>query len=344
MKYIKTSVAAVSMMALMSSCNYYDRFEEPEFDVNAGKLEATTTFAELKAEYIIYDDSIQNQDESLQKDMWRRYFKYFLFDNEGHAKYSEVFNGYSIPDDADEIINAIVVSSDVQGNTYKKIVLQDLKDGSAMDLSIDAGSLSGVFPRGQRVSLVASGWDIGDYAESPVLGYRYENKDPKRNRKEIGRVPFPFVKEKMTAWGMPDTTLIKVDTLTITEIKAGGRNMYGRVVFIKDVELGYYVDSREPVLGGCFESDQVIMIKDQSNTIPFAYENDLGVPVSRALVDATGARINLSTSSFSKFASDALPSGMCNVMAIVGWYRDQPAKDGSYQLALQRREDLVEIK
>ncbi len=326
MKYINKSFALAALaMATMSSCSYYSRFDEPEFDANAGKLEPTTTLAELKAKYIGNID-------------------YYLFDNAGHEKYSEVFNGYRIPADADEIVNAIVVSTDIEGNTYKKMVLQDLTDGSAIDLSIDAGSLSGVFPRGQRVSLVASGWDIGDYADFPVMGYEYHNTDPKRNRKEIGRVPFPFAKDKVSAWGLPDESLIKVDTMTIAEIKAGGRDVYGRVVYIEDIELGYYEDSREPELGGLFESDDVILVKNQSNDIPFAYENDLRVPVSRAIVDESGNVINLTTSFYAKFASQPLPREKCNILAIVGWYKDQPTKEGSYQLSLQLRSDLSLVK
>ena len=331
MKYINKSFALAALaMATMSSCSYYSRFDEPAFDANAGKLEPTTTLSELKAKYIGNID-------------------YYLFDNAGHVKYSEVFNGYRIPEEADEIVNAIVVSTDIDGNTYKKMVLQDLTDGSAIDLSIDAGSLSGVFPRGQRVSLVASGWDIGDYADFPVMGYEYHNTDPKRNRKEIGRVPFPFAKDKVSAWGLPDESLIKVDTMTIAEIKAGGRDVYGRVVYIEDLELGYYYDTRFAEVSP-FEQDSIVLMKDVPASVTdlekvgFAFEHDLGVPISRAMVDATGNVINLTTSSYAKFATKRMPSVKCNIKAIVGWYKDQPTKEGSYQLSLQVLGDLTEVQ
>src|SRR5674476_270367 len=56
------------------------------------------------------------------------------------------------------IINGIVTSSDNEGNVYKYIVVQEEGgNGGAMKISIDAGSLSGIYPLGQRVSVRCNG-------------------------------------------------------------------------------------------------------------------------------------------------------------------------------------------
>lgn len=318
----------------LNSCSYYERFDTPAFQ--EGKLaENPTTFSELKSTYMTDD------------------FK--LFDNTNHApdlknKYAGAFTGFQIPKDAMATINAVVVSSDIEGNTYKKLVLRDLTDGSALDVSIDVGGLSADYPRGQKVTINWAGLHIGDYANSPVLGYTIYNDDVKRKRQEIGRVPYLIAKDRILRVGLPDTTLIEPEVKTIAEIKAMGREGYGRLVRIKNVKFGYYVKGGVPDF---FESPTIKWINDTKETnIPFSHENSLNVPVSRALSDETGT-INLTTSSYANFAGKGLPMNQMDkngnltstfdIIAIVGWYRDQLGKDGSYQLSLQRFRDIMEF-
>ncbi|MEG1587439.1 MAG: DUF5689 domain-containing protein, partial [Bacteroidales bacterium] len=245
--------------------------------------------------------------------------------------------------------NAVVVSSDEEGNTYKKMVLRDLTDGSALDISADVGGLSGVYPQGQRITINCAGLHIGDYANSPVLGFTLYNDDVKRLRHEIGRIAYPITKKYVKAVGMPDATLAAPEEMTIAQIKAMGREGYGRLVRIKNVKFGYYVTAGAPDF---FETPTIKWVNDTKETnIPFSHENSLNVPVSRALSDGTGT-INLTTSSYAKFAPKGIPmnpmdeagsiTSTFDIIAIVGWYRDQLAKDGSYQLSLQRYSDIIE--
>lgn len=333
------SLGVLGALFTLSSCSYYERFDEPTPD-SSTLPEATTTFAELKSKYMTAD--------------------YLLFDNQNHSsalnnKYASTFTGYAIPKDANAIINAVVISSDVESNTYKKMVLRDLKDGSSLDLSADVGGLSGVYPQGQRITINCAGLHIGDYANSPVLGFTIYNDDAKRLRHEIGRIAYPIAKHHVKAVGMPDTTLAAPEVMTIAEIKALGREGYGRLVRIKGVKFGYYVSAGVPDF---FETATIKWVNDTKETnIPFSHENSLNVPVSRALSDGTGT-INLTTSSYANFAPKGLPMNQMDdkgnltstfdIIAIVGWYRDQLGtatrpKEGSYQLALQRYQDIMEF-
>ncbi len=314
---------AVVAASMLSACNYYDRFEEPTFDWNKPLIPATTTVDELKSDFMVED--------------------LLVFNNAGHSKYDGTFTGYRIPGDADAVINAVVISADTEGNTYKKVVLQDLEDGSSIDVSIDAANLSSLWPRGQKVSMRADGLLIGTYAEMPVLGVEYFNDDPRRMRYEVGRMPFTLAKEIIKPAGLPDTTLLKPIDVTIDEIINSGKSYWGKLVRIKDVEIGYYYDMsfREE---SPFQQDSIVMVKTLSEEVPFSFEKEVGgsiVPISRALVDEKGSVISLTTSCYAKFASNPLPRTKVDVVAIVGWYRDQPSKEGGYQLALQERGDLT---
>lgn len=334
------SFGILGALFTLSSCSYYEKFDNPtpapdnKEEIEALLPKATSTFAKLKSKYMTP--------------------AFLLFDNQNHSselknKYALAFTGYQIPADSAEIINAVVVSSDLEGNTYKKMVLRDLTDGSALDISVDASGLSGPYPLGQRVSINFAGLHIGDYANSPVIGYQIYNDNTKRLRYEIGRLPYLLTRDRIKPVGMADTTLIAPEVMTIAQIKALGREGYGRLVRIKGVKFGYYVTAGAPDF---FETPTIKWVNDTKETnIPFSHENSLNVPVSRALSDGTGT-INLTTSSYAKFADKGIPmnpmdeagniTSTFDIIAIVGWYRDQLAKDGSYQLSLQRYQDIIE--
>ena len=315
-------MAAVAACTL-SACSYYDRFEEPTFDWDKPLIPATMTLEELK------DSFMQSE--------------FLVFDNADHVKYAKTFTGYQIPESADAVINAVVISSDKEGNTYKKIILQDLENGSSIDVSIDAANLSALWPRGQRISMRTEGLLVGTYAEMPVLGVEYYNDDPRRMRYEVGRMPFTLAKEIIQPAGLPDTTLLKPIDVTIQEILDSGDLFWGKLVRITDLEIGYYYDTRFNEESP-FQQDSIVMVNTIPEDIPFSFEKEVGgsiVPISRALVDEEGAVISLTTSSFAKFASDPLPRKKVDVVAIVGWYKDQPSKVGGFQLSLQERDDMT---
>ncbi|MDD5185751.1 MAG: DUF5689 domain-containing protein, partial [Paludibacter sp.] len=91
-------------------------------------------------------------------------------------KSSGLFVADSIGSANDIIINGIVTSSDNEGNIYKYIVVQEEgANGNAMKISIDAGSRSGIYPLGQRVSVRCNDLFIGRYAQGPQMGVYYYN-------------------------------------------------------------------------------------------------------------------------------------------------------------------------
>lgn len=332
----KITFGALAALCTLSACSYEARFDEPtydfqepDYDVEAALPEATTTFAELKNGFI-------------------GNATYLLHDNEGHTKYAKTFANYFIPKDTSLIVNAVVISSDREGNTYKKIALRDLSDNSTLDISIDVSGLSGSYPQGQRVTIDCAGLNIGLYAEYPSLGLEFFNDDAKRLRWELGRLPSLIAKEHIKAVGLPDKSLLQPEEMSISDIKAAGTAGYGKLVRLKNVKFGYYGAKGAPEP---FASTTIQYINDAPNdSIPFADEYEINgsiVPISRALCEVeTGNVISMTTSCYARFASKRLPAGTYDIVAIVGWYRDQMGtaqypKEGSYQLAVQNFADIT---
>ncbi|MFZ4582903.1 MAG: DUF5689 domain-containing protein [Paludibacter sp.] len=224
------------------------------------------------------------------------------------------------------VISGVVTSTDVEGNVYKFMTVQELfPGGKAIKISVDASGLSGLYPLGQRVWIRCNGLCLGKYAQSPQIGVRFVNLDKvkintaKTNtvyRLEPGRIPPPIAMKAIHAYGMPDTTLVKVDTMTIAQIKTAGPGIINRLVCIKNAFFtGRGADFNKPAL-----------IQNDIDYIFAPSTNGVGYPQSREIQDPTGS-IFVSTSEFAKFAKNVLPpsANIGNITAIVGWYNDKKA-------------------
>lgn len=322
MKLFNNIVAGTLGISLfLSSCGYHDKFDAPEFGTEILPI-ATTTLAELKGDYL------NNPAHLITK-------------NETSTRYANMFTVYEIPKNTPKIINAVVLSSDEEGNTYQKLVLRDLSDHSALDISIDASGVSSVWPQGQIVSIDCSGLHIGHFANFPTLGFISFNAAPNRLRYEPGRIPYPVALSHIKAIGTPDPALVTPEITTIPQIYEQNEALYSHLVKIKGVRFGYYKTSATNSTPDNFQTNFVAMIDDTNERIPFATENDLNVPVSRVLMDNNGNTISVTTSFYSKFAANELPKGTWDIVAVVGWYRDQERNTGNFQLSVQRFADIT---
>lgn len=246
---------------------------------------------------------------------------------------SGLFTADLVASAADVIIKGVVTSSDNDGNIYKYITIQE-PGGRAIKISIDAAGLSALYPLGQRVWVKCNGLYIGNYAQSPQIGTLYynltrvttqttityntvtqKNDTVKTNiyRKEPGRIPLVIAEKAIHAYGMPDPDLIKVDTMTIAEIRAAGESVINKLVCIKNAFFtGRGADFNLPK---ALKTEELIFAPST---------NGVGYPQSREIQDGTGS-IFVSTSEYSKFANTKLPSSenRGNITAIVGWYNDK---------------------
>lgn len=307
---------------LLASIAAFTGCAEKDFDLPKGNPDelpkATYTISQLKNDFL-FNASPAN----------------LISDNSGNSDWNNgkgvvSYNVYNIASAEDVIINAVVVSTDAGGNIYKKLVLRDLTDGSSIDVSVDAGSISGVYPEGQRISIRCNDLQIGLYAEMPTIGMTYHNIDNKE-RWEPGRMPYPIFGKQATNIGLPDTLLAQPVEMTIPQIIAGGQESYSKLVILRNVEFG---NAKEVNYTTVFEP-----VAD--STVIFA-DKDVTYPTTRMLRDENGNTINISTSPYAKFQGDYIPGSgtYYDVIAIVGWYRNKVRYAGEWQLVIQTLGDI----
>jgi len=242
------------------------------------------------------------------------------------------------------VISGVVTSTDVEGNVYKYMTIQETKpNGLAMKISVDMSGLSAIYPLGQRVWIKCNDLVLGKYAQSYQLGVKYINLTKSKLKKstnttiyrtEPGRIPPPIAKKIIHSYGLPEPALIKVDTLTISQIKSAGPNIINKLVCIKNA----YFTSKGANNGYTANlSDNELIFAPGTNGV--------GYPQSREIQDGTGS-LFISTSEFSKFANNVLPTSNYkgNITAILGWYNDKEMSINSnkiyHQLTLRKLSDL----
>ena len=314
----------ISFLVLLSA--FFVGCAKTDFDpISIDKLMGDSLIANTSIKQLV-DSFVKDTDEYT-------YVKYGTFN-------SGLFTSNPMKSSTDLIIKGVVTSSDADGNVYKYMTVQDFATGQAFKISIDASGLSAVYPLGIRVWVRCNGLCVGNYAQSPQIGTEYYNTSKsvlkkiiktdtlkvsgvttiKHDttyvtvyRKEPGRIPLPIAMKAIYRYGMPDTMLVKADTMTIAEIKAAGTSVINKLVCIKSAFFtGNGANNNLPVAITAAE-----MIFAPST-------NGIGYPQSREIQDGTGS-IFVSTSEYSKFASTKLPdsSNRGNVTAIVGWFNDK---------------------
>lgn len=247
------------------------------------------------------------------------------------------------------VISGVVTSTDVEGNVYKFMTVQETApNGLAIKISVDMSGLSASYPLGQRVWIKCNDLVLGKYAQSYQLGVKYINLTKSKLKKSIdstiyrvepGRIPPPIAKKIIHSYGVPNRSLIKTDTMTIAQIKASGPGIVNKLVCIKNAYFtGMGADYNKPAA-----------IKNTADYIFAPSTNGVGFPQSREITDGTGS-IFVSTSEYSKFAKNRLPESkyVGNITALVGWYNDKkPAVNPAmataeiyHQLTLRTVSDL----
>ncbi len=328
MKQFKYIVAVAASLLLLSACHKFDAIPEEVATVAEDSPEAWQPTVEIKQ--LIED-----------------------FDNK-----TGLFTINPIEANEDIIVRGRVISDDRQGNVYKYIVIQSLGDDhTCLKISIDAGSISGMYPLGQVINVRCNGLVLGRYADAPQLGVRGYRNDNKV-REEPGRIPYTLATQHIQKVGNPDPSKIVIEEKTLKEI-AEFDNKYDcfKIVKIKDVYFTGYNDDGEKLNSEVvpFPTDgkniTVALARYAKNPTfaPSTYDAskkyNIGFPRSREINDGSGAKeIYISTSEYARFADHLLPEfGEGNkgtVTAIVGWFQDNASYAGSWQLTIRSLDDL----
>lgn len=143
-----------------------------------------------------------------------------------------VYSLDTLPSDGPGIfIKGRVVTDDYGGNFYKSMVIQEIvskednpHQQQAIRISVDMGSLSGLYALGQEILIRCNGLCLGRYANQPQLCVpSYNNKVYAQHGEEKsgwvpGRIPAARFNSVCHKIGLPNPRAIQRDQLTLEQI------------------------------------------------------------------------------------------------------------------------------
>lgn len=262
-------------------------------------------------------------------------------------------------------IRGRVSTDDYGGNFYKALVIQEIVDGKQQNLrlSIDMGSASGMYPRGQEILIRCNGLAVGRYSNQPQLCVPSYNNNTNADHQDQkvgwapGRIPSPLCRTHFWHIGTPDESKLVYDEVTIEEIIGanklkhndivGARKIDGRLVKINNIWFDgkYKPQNADPTLCNFYSpsvsgKDSVGNPEEDTNSAVFAPSTgNVGFPQSRCITDGTNW-ILVSTSEYAKYAyfylpyeydatKDAIRYGTFkgSVRGILGYYMDNAGYD-----------------
>jgi hypothetical protein len=277
-----------------------------------------------------------------------------------------LFSIDTIPVSATPIyIRGRITTDDYAGNFYKAMCIQQINEAGeqeALRLSVDAGSVGGLYQIGQEILIRVDGLAIGRYANQPQLclpSYNnniYANKAEEKIGWAPGRIPIAIFKARTQCIGKPDVSQLVYDEYTIDDFTSvlnlqEARTWDAKLVRVKDVHYtGELFDTYgEPQQ--CSTGDP----EEDSNANVFAPTTEnMGYPQGRVIADEAGNLTVVSSSEYAKFAHFYLPGANQNgidgcanyvgeVVGILGFYSDNakydPAPD-DWSITIRSLDDL----
>ena len=291
---------------------------------------------------------------------------------------SYLFSIDTIPASSTPIyIRGRVTTDDQGGNFYKTLCIQQVFiDGNdttqeALRISVDAGSINGLYPMGQEIMIRVDGLAIGRYANQPQLCLPSYNNNIYANNAEqkigwaAGRIPMAIFKARTQCIGLPDQSKLYYEEMLIQDFTKR-LNQYSKVkeqlqearrwdaklIKVKNVHYtGEYFESNGSISTCTFGNPE-----DDTKANVFApTTTNIGYPQGRIISDSTGTnKTAVSTSEYAKFAYFYLPGAEKNsiancknyvgeVVGILGYYNDngnyKPASD-DWAISIRSLDDL----
>ena len=255
-------------------------------------------------------------------------------------------------------IRGRVTTDDYAGNFYKTLCIQQMVNGKqqALRLSVDAGSIGGLYQLGQEILIRVDGLAIGRYANQPQLclpSYNnniYANKAEQKVGWAAGRIPFAVFKARTQCIGTPDKSKLYYDTLKITDYNhitslVEARSWDAKLVCIENVHFtGQYDNNGTPT--NCTTGDP----ETDGNANVFAPTTEnMNYPQSRVIKDAQDKWTLVSTSEYAKYAHFYLPANNYwgDVVGILGFYYDNglnynryPPEASDWSISIRSVDDL----
>lgn len=216
------------------------------------------------------------------------------------------------------IVKGRVISSDVAGNVFKSLYIQD--ETAALPLSINQYNLYLSYRVGQEVVIDLTGLYIGRYAGLEQLGYpQWSARD---NAYQPTFMQPGILEGHIELNGLPEPA--KIDTLLISSLSELETNatsaefmqkMQGQLVRVNNVKF---------------------IPQDGLDVLGIYHEN-----VSQKIADASGTQLTVRTSGYSNFWNTPLPEENGDVVGILGYYYSSSDPSSSWQLTLIDKEGMM---
>lgn len=271
MKRYNLYLSLLLLLVTASACN--DKFDDPDLSTPVAKHTPNMTIAEFKAKY--WQDAI-NYIDTIKEDI---------------------------------VIHGWVTSTDVSGNIYKCLYIDDGTAG--LSISINQNNLCNNYRIGQEIVLPLKGYYIGKYNGQQQLGYPEWYQ--KGHTWEATFLPQAMWEKMVELNGMPDPT--KVDTLVV--------NLSDFIDDTKASTLLKYQAKLVRINGVHFEDGGVLTYaeKDASS--------------NRYIIDERDKQLTLRNSNYADFRATVLPTGKVDVVGMLSSY------SSSWQLYLRTIDDVI---
>jgi len=215
-----------------------------------------------------------------------------------------------------------ISTDDYGGNFYKSMVIQQMvgSEQQALRISVDAGSVSGLYPRGQMILIRCNGLSIGRYANQPQLcvpSYNnnvYADKAGQKVGWAPGRIPLARFKKATKYIGSPDESKLHYDTRTIADITANysdllaARKEDGKLIKVFDIHYSGQCLNDSKKLTYCTTNNPRISPEGKTANVFAPTTGNVGYPQSRVIFDERNSNyICVSMSEYAKEANFYLP-------------------------------------
>ena len=232
------------------------------------------------------------------------------------TKYWQDANNYIDTVKEDVVIHGFVTSSDVSGNIYKTLYIQDETGGLA--ISINGNSLYNTYRIGQEIVLPMKDLFIGKYNGQQQIGY--PQWYAARSIWEATFLPLELFQSVVEINGLPDVSAVDTIPCSIDQLKETPESFQkwqGQLVKFTDVKF-----------------------QDADGTVTFA---EASATTNRNIEDANGNVLVMRNSNYADFRATVLPMGTGDVVGLLSYYNTSASSStgGTWQLYIRTPNDCI---
>lgn len=290
---------AVTACAALSSCQ--NSFDDPGLETPVARMTPNTSIADFKKAFMNQPDQLCGYKDLQTQTPW--------------------------------IVKGRVVSSDLTGNIYQTLAIQD--ETAGMTFSIRRSGLYEYYSVGQEVVINLTGLWVGKYNYLMQAGWISESST---GTPQMGRVNFDVFQTHAELNGLPDPTVSYVTP----DAPRPADSMYCLIENIDQLPTAPGEDFYR-LQGQLVEFRNVAFEGGGEETYARYQES-----VSRYITqEGNSSKLCVYNSGYATFYSDTLPSGTGTVRGILSYYASDPSSAGSngalngWQLLLRSTQDVI---